>query len=179
MAGICGRYFQVNYFHISVFIAARDITKPQVAQKQHRFYLRWIWICCTHSKFQTPIVNIHRNLRSVKINNNLKQSLNKNTLRDFKMNSVTVLKIINIDGYFSKLKDFADLTFPSWWCQLPPTFTSFYHSDFFTTTGLPPVIITLNSVMKILFLNFSSVLIFICPCRPNVQQNYFLSSKSP
>lgn len=38
------------------------------------------------------------------------------------MSSVTVLQIINIDGYFWNLKrNFADLTFPSWWCQLPPT----------------------------------------------------------
>lgn len=83
MARICGRYFQMNYFHISVFIAARDIINPEVAQKQCRFYLRCIWTCCTHSKFQTSTLIIYRNLRSAKVNSTLKQSLNKNTLRDF------------------------------------------------------------------------------------------------
>lgn len=37
MAGICGRYFQMNYFHISVFIAARDIIYPEVAQNNADF----------------------------------------------------------------------------------------------------------------------------------------------
>lgn len=45
MAGICGRYFQMNYFHISVFIAARDIIYPEVAQNNADF----IWDAFGHA----------------------------------------------------------------------------------------------------------------------------------